>query len=138
MVATPMTLSQIQGLLDLGMFSDAIRALDRLPADDQHASAALRIRSRASSAMGDWEKAKAAADILRHGNDLDRGEAACCFQSLAAEHFKFGRLPEAFELLRRAIGTRPQQRALILEDLRFTEKFLEPLAPRRDEDKTEG
>jgi uncharacterized protein HemY len=124
-----MTLSQIQGLVDLGMFPDALTALAALPDDLQQAPMALRLRLRTLAALGKWEAAGAIADTLRHGNDLDREEAASCYQSLAAEHFNHGRLDQARNLLRRAIGTQPERRQMILEDRRFTGKFVKPFAP---------
>lgn len=120
-----MTITQAQGYLELGMFSEAIAAIRQLPSDLQTAPAALRIRARSSAALGDWNTANEVADILRHGNEVDREHAACCYQSIAADHFKFGRLEEATNLLRRSISTRPQQRPLILDDPRFTDRFLE-------------
>lgn len=119
-----MTITQAQGLLDLGMFSDALSALRSLPPELQEAGAALRIKARASAALGKWEAAREAADLIRHGNEVDRQEAAACYQSLAAEHFKHGRNDEARNFLKRAIATRPAQREAILDDLRFGERFL--------------
>lgn len=120
-----MTITQAQGFLELDMFTEALAALDQLPEDLRQAPAALRLRARSSAALGKWSDAQAAADLLRHGNESDREEAACCYQSVAAEHFKHGRVDDARNLLKRSIATRPDRRALILEDPRFTARFLE-------------
>jgi len=123
-----MTLSQIQNLVDLGMFPNALEALKQLPEDLQQSALTQRLRLRTLAAMGQWDAAAPIADVLRHGNELDREEAAACFQSLAAQHFNHGRLDQAHNLLRKAIGTQPDRRQLILQDKRFTGKFVKPFA----------
>ncbi len=109
----------------MGMFAEAGDALEQLPDDLKQAPAALRIQMRVAAAFGRWDMARGIADTLRHGTPADREDAASCYQSVAAEHYKHGRVEEARTLLRRAIGTWSGLRAQILVDKRFATKFIE-------------
>ena len=119
-----MTIQNATSLLELGMFREAWDAVQALPEDLREAAAARRIRARSAALLGRWEVAETVANELRHGNLADREEAAWCFQSIAAEHFKHGREDQATRCLKKSVGAWPEQMASILEDPRFSEKFV--------------
>lgn len=121
-------ISRAADLLDLGMYREAMVVLESLPDDLRSVSAARRIFVRAATGLGRWREALEEAKTLLDGNEADRAEAACAFQSLAAEACNRGREEDAQRLLRAAIRTRLEQLDSILEDQRFPEKFRDKLA----------
>lgn len=120
-----MTIEEAEGYLLLDMFEEALLALNDLSTEEVMTAPAMRIRMCASAALERWETAEVMAEILRHHpEDLYRFEAACCFQSLAAEHYKNGRPAEARKMVTAAIDTNPGHRLLILDDPRFPMDFV--------------
>jgi tetratricopeptide (TPR) repeat protein len=122
------SISRAADLLDLGMYREAMAVVESLPDDLRSVSAARRIFVRAATGLGRWREALEEAKTLLDGNEADRAEAACAFQSLAAEACNRGREDDAHRLLRAAIRTRLDLLDEILEDQRFPEKFREKLA----------
>lgn len=118
-------LREAQGFMTLELWDDAWAALDQLPEGTVATPEMVRIRMRAAAGMERWDFVEELASILRHGNEEDRMEAACAYQSLAAEHYRRGRLEEARAMISAAVETRPEQSILIRTDPRFPRRFVE-------------
>lgn len=124
------SIQQAADFLELGMFPEALAAVDRLNPDLRETSAARRVVARAAACLGRWQTALDVAKQLRTGNEADRAEAARAFQAIAAEACNRGREEEARRLVGAAVLARPEQLKEILADERFPEKFRQRLASR--------
>ena len=117
-------LSEARGYMDLEMWEEAWLALDAVPAGTVATAEMVRIRLRAAAGMERWDFVEELASILKEGNEEDRMEAACAYQSLAAEHYCQGRVDKAREMVRVSIEIRPEQLLAILADPRLPENFV--------------
>ena len=111
------------GLLELGMYREALDVLDSLPTDMQALNSARRLTLQAATSLGQWKRVLELAMGPRHGNSADRSEAARAFHALAAESFKRGREQDARKLIGAAVSTDESALTVVLEDERFPEKF---------------
>jgi hypothetical protein len=119
-----MSLEEAEGYALLEMFDDAWAAVEDLSREERVGRRAMRVRIRCAVWHQNYELAEVLANVLRHGEEIDRILAACTFQTLAARFSERGQTKRAGELIDAAIETSPEQRLAILCDSRFPPDFI--------------
>lgn len=69
------TVTEAEGLAELGLWQDAWDALEALPAEDRSTPAVSRVRLACCPPLDAWELGKQLADLLREGDKDDRRSA---------------------------------------------------------------
>ena len=111
-----MTITEIEGFADLGMFQEAWETLEELPPDVRASSLALRIRLRCCPPIGAWGIGEQVANFLREGDRLDKACAAGFYHANARRLIELGDQQGALENVNAAVATFPECRFLIREE----------------------
>jgi len=110
------SVTEAEGLAELGLWQDAWEVLEDLPAHEGSAPAALRVKLACCLPLNAWETGRHIADLLREGDEADRRNAATFFHALAVRWLAEGDRYAAGEAVKAALSTWPKQRLKMLED----------------------
>jgi len=110
------SVTEAEGLAELGLWQDAWDALEALPAEDRSTPAVLRVRLACCPPLGGWELGKQIADLLREGDDDDRRSAATFFHALAVKWAGEDDRYAAKEAMKAASRAWPKLRLTLLDD----------------------
>lgn len=110
------TVTEAEGLAELGLWEDAWDALEALPPDERSAPAVLRVRLACCPPLNGWELGKHIADLLREGAEEDRKSAAAFFHALAIKWVGEGDRYAAKEAMKAAAKAWPNLRLTMLDD----------------------
>ena len=109
------TLTNAQGYFDLGLFTDAWKTLDGLPAKVRESNEAMELRLKILAATERWEKLQWLAEGLTVSTP---GWASPWFY-LAMGKAKTGHVQEAKEAIEKLVDIAPDWRLKVLEDPAF-------------------
>jgi hypothetical protein len=109
------TLTNAQGYFDLGLFTEAWEALDRLPVEVRESNKAMELRLKILAATERWEKRQ----WLAQGLTVSTTGWASPWFYLAMGKAKTGHVQEAKEAIRKLIDLDPAWRLKVLEDPAF-------------------
>lgn len=115
------TVTEAEGLAELGLCQDAWDALEALPAQQRGLPDALRVRLACCPSLKAWDVGIHMADFLKDGNEPDRKASAKFFLELALKWVGEGDAYAAREAIRAAAKAWPDCRATILEDPHLSE-----------------
>ena len=115
------TVTEAEGLAELGLWQDAWDVLESLPARERSAPASLRVRLACCPPLGAWEMGKHISDVLRDGVEDDRRSAAGFFHALAIKWLAEGDRYAAGEAMKAASATWPEVRLTLLDDPMLSE-----------------
>lgn len=117
------TVTEAEGLAELGLWEDAWEALEALPAPDRATPQTLRVRLACCPPLGAWEIGRHVADLLRDGTEADRQAAARYFHAVALKWLAEGDRYAAGQAIKEAVKTWPDHRLAVLDDPRLAEVF---------------
>lgn len=118
------TITEAEGLAELGLWEDAWFALDALSTAERETPAALRVRLACCPPMGGWEIGRHIVELLRDGGEAERIVAAGFYLALARKWFSEGDPYAAKQAVAAAVETWPDHRRVLLEDPELAEALL--------------
>ncbi|MCW1915965.1 hypothetical protein OJ996_20425 [Luteolibacter sp. GHJ8] len=114
-----MTIDEIEGFLELGLFEDAYGMLRDLPLHDQRDPRALRVLMFCALDMQSFPAAERLARYLAGTDGHPRISAGIVLHQLAAIHITCGMVAHGAKLIAAAIRADPNQRELLRCDERI-------------------
>ena len=117
------TITEVEGFADLGMFREAWEAMEELPPDHRTDPHALRIRLRCCPPVGAWDIGEHVAGLLRDGERLDKACAAGFYHANARRLLETGNRQGAADNIKAAVATFPECREIILLDPELAAEF---------------
>jgi hypothetical protein len=110
------TVTEAEGLAELGLWQDAWDALEALSGDAWKTSEAWRVRLRCCPHLGAWNAGTEIADLLKEGHDPDRETAARFYHALALRWLGEGDRYAAGLAIKAAAKAFPYHRLAMLDD----------------------
>lgn len=113
------SVTEAEGLAELGLWQEAWDALEALPAEERATPAALRVRLACCPNLGGWEIGRHVADLLKDGHEDDRRAASRFYHALALKWLAEGDRYAAGQAIKAAVKAWPDCRLELLDDPEF-------------------
>ncbi|MEK7949846.1 hypothetical protein [Luteolibacter soli] len=109
------SVTEAEGLAELGLWQDAWDVLEAIPAAERSAPAVLRVRLACCPPLGAWTLGTHVADLLRDGCEEDRQSAAEFYHAIARKWLSEGDHYAAKQAMKAAAEAWPKLRLMMLD-----------------------